>query len=47
MLKICKQYMHDFDRAICKWVRGNDGETKKIRRKNCVRRKKKKVMGVH
>ena len=29
--------MHDFDRAICKWVKGNDGETKKIRRKNCVK----------
>ena len=34
-----------FDRAIRKWVRGNDGETKKIRRKNSV--KKKKVIGVH
>ena len=28
-------------------VKGNDGETKKIRRKNCVGKKKKKVMGVH
>ena len=36
-----------FDRAIYKWVRGNDGETKKIRKKNCVKKEKKKVMGVH